>query len=99
MWFFGKDKEKNKNKQDVAKAGPATPLTSKQAKTEALMAQMRSLRAEIGEENLQELVKKLKLDELKNKIRNDIDNDTHKRDRLLDELRFQIHDADRPTRH
>jgi hypothetical protein len=53
---------------------------------------MRTLRAEIGEEVLQELAKKLKLDDLKNKVRHDIDNDPRKRDRLLDELRMHVRD-------
>ena len=98
MWFFGKDKDKGK--KDAAKAdAPARPMTSKEAKTKELMAQMRALRAEIGEETLQELVKKLKLDELKKQIRSDIDNDPKKRDRLLDEIRFHVHDTDNQTRH
>ncbi|HEY8964383.1 MAG TPA: hypothetical protein VIN59_07990 [Alphaproteobacteria bacterium] len=75
-------------------------MTSKQAKTEALMAQMRVLRAEIGEENLQALVKKLKLDELKKQVRHDIEHDPVKRQRLLDEIRWHVHDDhSSPTRH
>ncbi len=101
MWFFGgKDKDKKDKKADAKKAEPAKPLTSKEAKTQAVLAQMRGLRAEIGEENLQEIVRKLKLDDLKKQIRSDIDNDPHKRERLLDEIRYQVHDADRgPTKH
>ena len=103
MWFFGKkDKDsKDKGKKDVAAPAAAKVATSKDQKAAALLAQMRTLRAEIGEENLQEIVKKLKLDELKKKVRSDIENDPRARDRLLDEIRFQVHDADRkpPTRH
>jgi hypothetical protein len=95
MWFF--DKDKAKGKADIpAKAAdaPAKPMTSKEIKTQQLLAQMRTLRAEIGEETLQELVKKLKFDELKNKVRRDIENDPKKRDRLLDELRLHVRDDD-----
>lgn len=94
MWFFGKDKDKDKAKAKEAKA-LAVPVTSKEAKAAALLAQMRTLRAEIGEENLQEIVRKLKLDDLKKQVRKDIDTDQNKRERLLDEIRFQMHDADR----
>ncbi len=94
MWFFGHDK--NKGKKDAAKtvAAPAKPVSSKQAKTDVLMAQMRTLRAEIGEENLEKLVNKLKLEDLKNQFRKDIDTNPDKRDRLLDEIRFNMRDDD-----
>lgn len=92
MWFFGKDKKKDGKAADAKSEAASGPLTSKQAKTQALMAQMRVLRAEIGEENLQELVKKLKLEELKKQVRHDIDNDPAKRQRLLDEIRWHVHD-------
>lgn len=97
MWFFGgKDKDK---KDEAKKAAPAQVLTTKQAKTQQVLAQMRELRAEIGEEQLQEIVRKMKLDDLKKQIKSDIDNNPHKRERLLDEIRFQVHDADRdPTK-
>ncbi len=98
MWFFGKDKNK-KDKGEALKAPavpPAMPMTSKQAKTQALMEQMRSVRAEIGEENLKKLADKLRLDELKNKVRHDIENDPKKRDRLMDELRLHMQDKDKP---
>ncbi len=94
MWFFG-SKDKDSKKKGAAPA-PAVPMTSKQAKAQAVLTQMRTLRAEIGEENLQNIVNKLKLDELKKQIRHDIDNDPRKRDRLLDEIRMHVHDYDRP---
>lgn len=74
-------------------------MTSKETKTAALMAQMRTLRAEIGEEQLQKMVNKLKLDELKKQMRHDIDTDPKKRDRLLDEIRFHVQSDDGETRH
>lgn len=94
MWFFGKDK--GKGKTDAAKtiAAPATPVSSKQAKADALMAQMRTLRAEIGEETLEKIVNKLKLDDLKKQMRSDIDTNPKKRDRLLDEIRLNMRDDD-----
>ena len=94
MWFFGKDK-KDKKKGKGGASAPTKPKTSKEVKTQALLAQMRDLRAEIGEENLQNIVRKLKLDELKNQVRHDIDHNPEKRDRLLDEIRYHVHDHDR----
>mgnify|MGYP006879906222 CR=1 FL=1 len=58
------------------------------------MAQMRVLRAEIGEENLEKIVNKLKLEDLKKQFRRDIDTDPKKRDRLLDEIRLNMRDDD-----
>jgi len=58
------------------------------------MAQMRSLRAEIGEETLEKIVNKLKLDDLKKQMRSDIDTNPKKRDRLLDEIRLNMRDDD-----
>lgn len=100
MWFFGgKDKDKKGKKDEAKKAVPAKPMTAKEAKTQQVLAQMRELRAEIGEEQLQEIVRKIKLDDLKKQIKDDIDNNPHRRERLLDEIRFQVHDADRdPTK-
>lgn len=104
MWIFGKNKDKNKKpaaSEAAAKPAQLTarPQTSKEIKTQALLLQMRGLRAEIGEENLQEIVKKLQLDNLKKKVREDIDNNPQKRDRILDEIRFHLNDPDSPTRH
>lgn len=107
MWFFGKDKNKDKDKakQDAAKPATvpgnvaASASMSKAEKTAHLMAQMRGLRAEIGEEELAKIVSKLKLDELKKQVRHDIEHDPKKRDRLLDEIRFHVHDPDNNTRH
>lgn len=105
MWFFGKDKDKGKEtaKTDAAKpVAPnvaANPNMTKAEKAAHLMAQMRGLRADIGEEELAKIVSKLKLDDLKKQIRHDIDNDPKKRERLLDEIRFHVHDTDNTTRH
>lgn len=84
MWPFGKDKKK-KSKN----AKPDNP--GKTDAQRALIEQMRGLREEIGEENLQRMAEKLRLEDLKNKVRKDIDTDEKKRDRLLDELRFTLH--------
>lgn len=87
MWIFGK-----KPNKDKPAASPAKVLSSKEEKVQALLAQMRELRAEIGEENLQRLAEKLQFETLKKQVRHDIDNDPKKRDRLLDEIRFQARD-------
>lgn len=86
LWPFKKKPEKAKQ------VNPAAPATSKQAAASSVMAQMRGLRAEIGEENLNRLVSHLKLEDLKNKMRDDIASDPRKRDKLLDELKFQLKD-------
>lgn len=100
MWFFGKDKKDKKGAASAPASTPAKPQTLKDQKAQELLAIMRSARAEIGEENLQEIVRKLKLDELKKQVKHDIDNNPHKLERLLDAIRYEVHDADRgPTRH
>lgn len=94
MWIFGKKDNKTDKKPEATQKGPPdmSKLGSKEEKIQALMAQMREVRAEIGEENLQKLAEKLKLDAMKKQMRHDIDNDPKKRDRLLDEIRFQARD-------
>lgn len=95
MWFFG-----GKDKGKAAKSGTESSAASaaanlKEQKTKELMAIMRATRAEIGEENLQAIVRKMKLDDLKKQVRNDIDTNPHKLERLLDAIRFEMHD-DKP---
>lgn len=93
MWFFGKDKKKGKSKKTSASKGADDPaLAGKTEAQRALLMQMRGLRAEIGEENLQKLAKKLQFEDLKNKVRHDIETDEEKRNRLLDEIRMNLHD-------
>ncbi len=91
MWFFGK--KKDKQDEVIALDERGRPPVSTIGKTDAqrqLLAQMRVLRDEIGEENLQKLAEKLKLEDIKRQIRHDIDHDEKKRDRLLDELRYSL---------
>ena len=94
MWFFGKDKDKKNNTGAEKSAPDKKAMTLKEQKSQELLAIMRTARAEIGEENLQAIVKKMKLDDLKKKVRNDIENDPHKRERLLDALRYEMTDRD-----
>ncbi len=94
MWFFGKDKDKKSNTGTEKSAPDKKAMTLKEQKSQELLAIMRTARAEIGEENLQAIVKKMKLDDLKKKVRNDIENDPHKRERLLDALRYEMTDRD-----
>lgn len=90
MWFFGKDKDKKKSgKAETASAAPAANPGRTEAQRK-LLEQMRGLRAEIGEENLQKLANKLRLEDLKKQVRADIDGDEKKRNRLLDEIRFTM---------
>ena len=92
MWPFG---NKNKGKDSSKSSKPATSDDNLDtlAKTDAqkkLLLQMRELRTEIGEENLQKMAQKLKLEDLKNQVRHDIDNDEDKKHRLLDEIRWSL---------
>jgi len=99
MWFFS-SKDKKKDAKASADKVPAQPLSSKDAKAQALLAQMRVLRAEIGEENLQKLAAKLKLDDLKKQVQHDIEHNPERRERLLDEIRWHVHDDNgQQTRH
>jgi hypothetical protein len=85
MWFFKKDKE-------------TKAKTLKEQKAQELLSIMRTARAEIGEENLQAIVTKLKLDDLKKKVQADIENDSRKRDKLLDAIRYEMTDS-KTTKH
>lgn len=89
MWPFGKSKKSKKNNN----ADDGKPDIDSLGKTEAqraLLRNMRAARSEIGEENLQKMAEKLKLEDLKKQVRSDIDTDEKKRDRLLDELRYTL---------
>jgi len=92
MWPFGK-KGKDKKSGGAAANGGEGGNIDDLAKTDAqkkLLLQMRALRAEIGEETLQKMAEKLRLEDLKNKVRHDIDNDETKKHRLLDEIRWSL---------
>lgn len=94
MWPFGKKKKSKKKPNKALAPNMGEADLGSLAKTDAqrkLLEQMRGLRAEIGEENLQKLAQKLKLEDLKNKVRHDIENDEDKRNRLLDEIRYSLH--------
>lgn len=98
MWPFG---SKNKDKKKSSKALPAkqgskeVDISHLSPNKQALMRQMRSIRAEIGEEELQKMAAALRLEDLKNKVRSDIESDPSKRERLIDEIRFNLHDDKR----
>jgi len=88
MWPFGKSKKKK-----AAEAEAALPDLDTLCSTDAqrmLLEQMRGLRAEIGEDTLQKMAAKLQMENLKKQVREDIDGDEKKRDRLLDELRYNM---------
>lgn len=90
MWIFGKKTPKGADDKKAVSA----PLNSKEEKVQALLAQMREIRAEIGEENLQKLAEKLQFDALKKQVRDDIDNDPRKRDKLIDHLRWHANEGE-----
>lgn len=82
-WFSKKDKKKN---------APAADVSHLSDPKQQLLAAMRAKRAEIGDEELQKMTKALQMDQLKKQIRHDIETDEGKRNRLLDEIRFNMRD-------
>jgi hypothetical protein len=83
-WF----KKKEKSTDSSSNVANSNLSDAKQK----LLAQMREKRAEIGEEELQKITSKLKLEEMKKQMRHDIENDEAKRNRLLDEIRGELRD-------
>lgn len=88
-WF--KKNKKNQSPDDASTNEPVDISQLSPAK-QALMQQMREKRAEIGDEELQKMAKAIEMENLKKKIKHDIDNDEDKRNRLLDEIRFGLKD-------
>jgi hypothetical protein len=84
-WFGNKKKDKGAK-------GEAVDVSHLSDAKQKLMAQMREVRAEIGEEELVKMNKAIQMDKLKRQVRHDIETDEDKRNRLLDEIRFNIND-------
>lgn len=57
-----------------------------------LFAQLKAKRQELGAEEIAKMQKALELDAIKKKMKSDIENDMNKRNRLLDEIRFNLKD-------
>ena len=57
-----------------------------------LFAQLKAKREELGPEEIAKMQKAVEMQALQKKIKNDIDSDDTKRQRLLDEIRFQMKD-------
>lgn len=91
MWPFSK---KNKNNADLPAAKGQVDVSHLSPQKQKLMAQMREIRAEIGEEELQKMASALQHENLKKQIRHDIENDDQKRQRLIDEIRFGLRNDD-----
>lgn len=81
-WF--KKTSDNKKKEASADAVDISHLSDAKQK---LMAQMRQVRAEIGEEEIKKMQAALQHEALKKQIRKDIETDDEKRQRLIDEIR------------
>lgn len=88
-WLFGKKKEAATTAQK-----PQQPLTGKAAAQAALLEQMKRTKSELGEETIQKMAMELRAADLKKAIQKKIDTDANARDRILDEIRFQM-DQDR----
>lgn len=86
MWPF------SKKKKNLPVAEEQADISHLSAPKQQLLAQMRQLRAEIGEEELQKMAAKLQHEALKKQIRRDIETDDQKRQRLIDEIRFGLKD-------
>lgn len=90
--LFGKGKDKKKGTQ-TAQEGDVDVSHLSDAKQQ-LFAQLQAKRQELGADTIAKLQQAAKMDKLKNQIKNDIDTDEAKRDRLLDEIRFGLKDKD-----
>ena len=66
MWLFGKKNKANKNGE------PA--LTGKEAAVEKAMAQFRQTRQELGPETVEAMERAMRLEQVKNQIKDAIDN-------------------------
>lgn len=90
--MFGWFKKNKKNQDTETPDAGAVDISHLSPAKQALMQQMREKRAEIGDEELQKMAKAIEMDKLKKKIKHDIDHDEDKRNRLLDEIRFNLKD-------
>lgn len=86
MFGFFKKKKPDAEPEQVADIPHLSDAKQK------LMAQMREKRAEIGEEELAKMAHAIQMDNLKKKIKHDIETDEDKRNRLLDEIRLGLKD-------
>lgn len=92
MWFFSSKKAKAKAQQKKPIVPPALDPNSRAGKADALLMQLRQTRAEIGEETLQRMAAALQHEQVKNQMKQAIDHDEAKRERLVAELRLQMRD-------
>ena len=88
MFGFFKNKSKNKNQDANGEVSVSHLSDAKQQ----LFAQLKAKRAELGEEEIQKMANAVKMSKLKNQVKSDIENDEQKRNRLLDEIRFNMQD-------
>lgn len=89
MFGIFKGKKDKGDKVDT----PASPdvKTMSDAKQQ-LFAQLQAKRAELGPEEIAKMQKAVEMQALQQKIKKGIDNDPKARDRLLDEIRWQMKD-------
>jgi predicted transcriptional regulator len=66
MWLFGKKNKANKNDE--------AELTGKEAAVEKAMAQFRQTREELGPETVEAMERAMRLEQVKNQIKDAIDN-------------------------
>lgn len=88
MFGFFKNKSKNK-KQEVSGEINVSHLSDAK---QQLFAQLKAKREELGEEEIQKMANAVKMSKLKNQVKSDIENDEQKRNRLIDEIRFNMQD-------
>lgn len=84
--LFGGKKDKERNKKTIQ--GGVPDVSHLSDVKQQLFAQLKEKRQELGPETIAKMQQMAKMDKLKNQIKNDIDNDEAKRNRLLDEIRF-----------
>lgn len=91
--WFKKDKKKEDGEGVVTQSQDAVNISHLSPAKQALFAQMRQVRADIGEEEIQKMQAALQHEATKKKIRQDIDTDEGKRQRLVDELKMTLKDG------
>lgn len=88
MFGFFKKNKSSKKKNDQEDLGPDISHLS-DAKQQ-LFAQLKAKREEMGPEAIAKMQNAVKMEAMKKKMKADIDNGGNARDRLLDEIRFEM---------
>jgi hypothetical protein len=90
--MFGFFSKKDKKNSDAPVQTEGVDVSHLSNAKQQLFAQLKAKREELGPEEIAKMQKAVKLDAMKKQMKSDIENDEDKRNRLLDELRFNMKD-------